>query len=54
MDYDGKRDRWNGYDPSNYQTIVEEFAKVEEVIYLPFKIFSVILTFWIFYLYKCG
>lgn len=30
LDYDGKRDRWNGYDPSNYQTIVDEFAKVEE------------------------
>ncbi|XP_054717231.1 pre-mRNA-splicing factor SLU7-like [Uloborus diversus] len=30
LDYDGKRDRWNGYDPANYQTIVDEFAKVEE------------------------
>ncbi|XP_067131516.1 pre-mRNA-splicing factor SLU7 isoform X2 [Centruroides vittatus] len=30
LDYDGKRDRWNGYDPANYQAIVEEFAKVEE------------------------
>ncbi|KFM82742.1 Pre-mRNA-splicing factor SLU7, partial [Stegodyphus mimosarum] len=30
LDYDGKRDRWNGYDPTNYQTIVDEFAKVEE------------------------
>lgn len=30
LDYDGKRDVWNGYDPENYQTIVEEYAKVEE------------------------
>ncbi|XP_023242883.1 pre-mRNA-splicing factor SLU7-like isoform X1 [Centruroides sculpturatus] len=30
VDYDGKRDRWNGYDPANYQAVVEEFAKVEE------------------------
>lgn len=30
LDYDGKRDRWNGYDPANYQAIVDEFAKVEE------------------------
>ncbi|XP_023239088.1 pre-mRNA-splicing factor SLU7-like [Centruroides sculpturatus] len=30
LDYDGKRDRWNRYDPANYQAVVEEFAKVEE------------------------
>lgn len=29
-DYDGKRDRWNGYDPANHKDIVEEFEKVEE------------------------
>ncbi|XP_059473128.1 pre-mRNA-splicing factor Slu7 [Neocloeon triangulifer] len=30
VDYDGKRDRWNGYDPAEHKTIVEEFQKVEE------------------------
>ncbi|CAL1294912.1 unnamed protein product [Larinioides sclopetarius] len=30
LDYDGKRDRWNGYDPNNYQMIVEEYARVDE------------------------
>ncbi|CAK9293260.1 unnamed protein product [Gordionus sp. m RMFG-2023] len=30
-DYDGKRDRWNGYDPSEYATVVKEFSKIEEV-----------------------
>ncbi|XP_042910213.1 pre-mRNA-splicing factor SLU7 [Parasteatoda tepidariorum] len=30
LDYDGKRDRWSGYDPSNYHNIVEEFSKIEE------------------------
>ncbi|XP_014186927.2 pre-mRNA-splicing factor SLU7 [Haplochromis burtoni] len=29
MDYDGKRDRWNGYDPEEHQCIVEEYAKVD-------------------------
>lgn len=31
MDYDGKRDRWNGYDPEEHQRIVEEYAKVDLV-----------------------
>nr|XP_042898753.1 pre-mRNA-splicing factor SLU7 isoform X3 [Parasteatoda tepidariorum] len=30
LDYDGKRDRWRGYDPSNYHNILEEFSKIEE------------------------
>nr|XP_006823575.1 PREDICTED: pre-mRNA-splicing factor SLU7-like isoform X2 [Saccoglossus kowalevskii] len=30
FDYDGKRDRWNGYDPLGYQAVIEEFAKVDE------------------------
>jgi pre-mRNA-processing factor SLU7 len=30
VDYDGKRDRWNGYDPSEHKIIVEEFQKVED------------------------
>lgn len=29
-DYDGKRDRWGGYDPAAHREIVEEFQKVEE------------------------
>ena len=31
LDYDGKRDRWNGYDMEEHKRITEEFAKVEEV-----------------------
>ncbi|XP_036404081.1 pre-mRNA-splicing factor SLU7 [Megalops cyprinoides] len=29
LDYDGKRDRWNGYDPEDHMRIVEEYAKVD-------------------------
>ena len=29
-DYDGKRDRWNGYDPMMYRSVIDEHAKVEE------------------------
>lgn len=29
-DYDGKRDRWSGYDPAQHREIVEEYQKVEE------------------------
>ncbi|XP_062332636.1 pre-mRNA-splicing factor SLU7 [Osmerus eperlanus] len=29
LDYDGKRDRWNGYDPEDHTRIVEEYAKVD-------------------------
>lgn len=28
--FDGKRDRWNGYDPTQHREIVEEYKKVEE------------------------
>jgi pre-mRNA-processing factor SLU7 len=30
MDYDGKRDRWRGYDPSEHKAIIEEYQKIEE------------------------
>uniref|UniRef100_A0A6I8QLA6 Pre-mRNA-splicing factor SLU7 n=1 Tax=Xenopus tropicalis TaxID=8364 RepID=A0A6I8QLA6_XENTR len=29
LDYDGKRDRWNGYNPEEHMRIVEEHAKVD-------------------------
>lgn len=29
-DYDGKRDRWSGYDPANHREIVEEYQKIED------------------------
>ncbi|XP_064467986.1 pre-mRNA-splicing factor SLU7-like [Ornithodoros turicata] len=30
LDYDGKRDRWKGFDPACYQEVIEEYHKVEE------------------------
>nr|CAI5843980.1 unnamed protein product [Callosobruchus analis] len=30
LSWDGKRDRWSGYDPSEHKTVIEEFQKVEE------------------------
>jgi pre-mRNA-processing factor SLU7 len=30
MDYDGKRDRWSGYDASEHKSIVEEYQMIEE------------------------
>lgn len=30
LDFDGKRDRWAGYDPSQHKTIVEEYQKIED------------------------
>lgn len=30
LGYDAKRDRWNGYDPSEHKRIYEEYAAVEE------------------------
>ena len=30
LSYDGKRDRWNGYDPLQHKAIIEEYQKVED------------------------
>jgi len=30
LDYDGKRDRWNGYQPEDYKSVIEEWEKVED------------------------
>lgn len=31
LDYDGKRDRWNGYSVEDHAKIYEDYAKIEEV-----------------------
>ncbi|XP_020627082.1 pre-mRNA-splicing factor SLU7-like [Orbicella faveolata] len=31
FDYDGKRDRWNGYNVEDYKKVVEEYTKLEMV-----------------------
>ncbi|KAL5015581.1 hypothetical protein ScPMuIL_007336, partial [Solemya velum] len=30
FDYDGKRDRWNGYDVDDHQRVIEDYQKIEE------------------------
>lgn len=29
LDYDGKRDRWNGFQPDDYKQVIEDWEKVE-------------------------
>jgi len=29
FDYEGKRDRWNGYDPATYKKIIEQYERIE-------------------------
>lgn len=31
LGWDGKRDRWNGYDPREHDDLIEEFARMEEL-----------------------
>lgn len=50
LDYDGKRDRWNGYDPEEHQRIVEEYAKVDLVSSQGLDVF---LVFQISFYWNC-
>ena len=31
LSFDGKRDRWNGYDPSTHEDVVEDYVEMEEL-----------------------
>jgi pre-mRNA-processing factor SLU7 len=31
LDYDGKRDRWAGYNPEEYAAVVAEYDKLDEL-----------------------
>ena len=30
FDFEGKRDRWNGYDEADYKQVIDEFQKMED------------------------
>lgn len=30
LNYEGKRDRWNGYDPNNYKLVIDEWQNLNE------------------------
>jgi len=30
LDYDSKRDAWNGYDPKEHAAVIEEYQRLEE------------------------
>jgi hypothetical protein len=36
-DFDGKRDRWCGYDPNEHRAIVEEYHKVNMFVHCYFQ-----------------
>ena len=30
LDFEGKRDRWNGYDPATYKNVIEEWNALDD------------------------
>ena len=46
FDYDGKRDRWNGFNPEEYEAVWDEYAKIEEVKLVVCVIFYFLFFLW--------